>query len=345
MRALALTAIGGPEHLAVLGLPVPELAAPDDVRVRVHAAALNHLDLFVASGLPGPPLPLPHVVGTDGAGVVDAVGPAVAEWRLGDRVMINPALSCGICPYCAAGQESLCVRFRVLGEHRSGTAAEYVVVPAANLGRVPTAMSWAEAAAFSLATLTAWRMLTTRAHVVAGETVLVWGFGGGVAQAALQVAHLLGARVIATSGSPDKLERARAAGAEGTIDHSREDVVVRVRELTGGLGADVVVDTVGEQTWDRSLRALRRGGRLVTCGATTGPHVGIDMRRLFWHQWSILGSTMGSRREYAAIVALAHEGKLWPRVDRVVPLARGIEAFQRLARGEQAGKQVIEVTS
>jgi NADPH:quinone reductase-like Zn-dependent oxidoreductase len=259
--------------------------------------------------------------------------------------MINPGLSCGECDFCRAGEESCCTRFALLGEHRSGTAAEYVVVPAANLARVPDAMPWPEAAAFSLATLTAWRMLTTRARVQAGETVLVWGAGGGVALAAIRIGALLGARVVATSGTAAKLAAARRAGAAETLDHSTADVVAQVRRLTGGLGAHVVVDSVGERTWTSSLRALRRGGRLVICGATTGPSVSLDLRRLFWHQWSILGSTMGSRREYAEIVRLAHEGKLWPTVDRVVPLDGGADAFARLARGEQTGKLVIEVAA
>jgi NADPH:quinone reductase-like Zn-dependent oxidoreductase len=343
MRALALTALGGPEHLALVDLPAPELQASDDVRVRVHAAALNRLDLFVAAGLPGVEHQLPHVVGADAAGVVEAVGPGVTRVRVGDRVMVNPGLSCGSCAACIAGEESLCERFQLLGEHRSGTMAELLVVPEANLERAPERMSWAQAAAFSLATLTAWRMLVTRARVQPGETVLVRGAGGGVALAAVQIAAHLGARVIATSGSAAKLAVARAKGAAETIDHSTADVVAEVRRLTGRAGAEVVVDSVGERSWGSSLRCLRRGGRLVVCGATTGPMVGLDLRKLFWHQWSVLGSTMGSRREYAEIVQLAHGGKLWPVVDGVVPLERGAEAFARMARGEQTGKLVIEV--
>jgi NADPH:quinone reductase-like Zn-dependent oxidoreductase len=220
-----------------------------------------------------------------------------------------------------------------------------VVIPAANLAPVPDAMSWAEAAAFPLATLTAWRMLTTRAAVRAGETVLVWGAGGGIAQAAIRVAVHLGARVIAASGSDAKLAIARRLGAAETINHATQDVVAEVKRITGRRGADVVVDSVGEQTWPVSLRAIARGGRLVTCGATSGPMVQLDVRRLFWHQWTILGSTMGSRREFAEVTALAQEGKLRPVVDRVVPLGEGVSAFQRMARGEQAGKLVIEVSS
>ncbi|MGH7631801.1 MAG: zinc-binding dehydrogenase [Gemmatimonadales bacterium] len=347
MRALALDAVGGIEHLAVRDLPEPALQRPDDVRVRVRAVAFNRLDLWVADGLPGLKLRMPHIVGSDAAGVVEAVGPAVRAFAPGDRVMINPGLSCGVCEACIGGDEPLCRNFRLLGEHTSGTAAEYVVVPEGNLARVPEGMPWDRAAAFSLATLTAWRMLTTRAGVRPGESVLIWGIGGGVAQAALQIAKLLGAYAIVTSGTPGKLEAARGLGADATLDHSTADVVAAVRELTagrgGGGGADVVVDSVGQATWDKSLRALRRGGRLVTCGATTGAAVSLDVRRLFWHQWSLLGSTMGSRREYREIVRLAGLGRLWPVVDCSVPLASAVSALRRLAAGEQFGKLVIEV--
>jgi NADPH:quinone reductase-like Zn-dependent oxidoreductase len=345
VRALALDAVGGLEGLALRELPRPELERPDDVRVRVHAAALNRLDLFVAEGLPGVRYTFPHIVGSDGAGVVDAVGPAVSGVRPGDRVMINPGISCGDCAACREGEESLCASFRVVGEHRAGTAAEYVVLPAGNVAPVPAGMPWDQAAAFSLATLTAWRMLTTRARLRAGETVLIWGIGGGVAQAALQIVGHLGARAIVTSGAEAKLETARRLGADAPVNHATADVVAEVRRLTGGRGADVVVDSVGQARWPESLRALRRGGRLVICGATTGPMISLDLRRLFWHQWSILGSTLGSRREYQEIVALAREGKLWPVVDGSVPLQEGPAALARLQRGEQIGKLVIEVAT
>lgn len=343
MRALILTGTGGLHRLVLAEVPVPEVLSPHEVRVRVLAAALNRLDLFVADGLPGIAYQFPHVTGTDAAGVVDAVGTAVTRVRPGDRVMINPGLSCGTCGECRQGEQSLCAAFQVLGEHRAGTLAEFVVVPEVNLARVPEAMPDTVAAAFSLATLTAWRMLVTRARVVPGETVLVWGAGGGVAQAAIQVAALQGARVIATSADPAKLEIAQGLGAQETINHASQDVVAAVRMLTANHGADVIIDSVGEPTWPRSLRMLRRGGRLVTCGATGGPQVSLDIRRLFWHQWSLLGSTMGSHAEYAAIVAEAHAGRLWPRVDSVVPLDQAVTAFERLASGAQAGKVVVQV--
>jgi NADPH:quinone reductase-like Zn-dependent oxidoreductase len=343
MRALTLVAHGGLEQLRVQELPEPAIKSPNQVLVRVQAAALNRLDLLVAAGLPGSNLEFPHVVGSDGAGLVEEVGESVRQLRKGDPVMVNPTLSCGDCPACVEGEHSLCGRLRVVGEHCAGTTAEYVVVPAENLAPVPTAMPWPQAAAFSLATLTAWRMLVTRARLEAGETLLIWGIGGGVALAALQIAKLIGARTIVTSGSDDKLELARGLGADVALNHRNADVVAEVRKHTGGHGADVVVDSAGEQTWSDSLRAMKRGGRLVVCGATTGPMVSLDLRRLFWHQWNILGSTLGNRQEYGEIVRHAAQGRLWPVVDRVVPLAGAIAAFERLQRGEQLGKLVIEV--
>ncbi len=345
MLALTLTELGGLDRLMLQEVPAPALSSPHDVRVRVRSAALNRVDLFVTGGLPDLPINFPHVVGSDGAGVVESVGAEVTSIRPGDRVMLNPGVSCGRCAVCLEGDEPLCPDYAILGEHRPGTAGELVVVPAVNVAPVPAEMAWPQAAAFSLATLTAWRMLSGRAELRAGETVLIWGVGGGVGMAALQIGVLLGARVIVTSGSDAKLAVARGMGAAVTLNHATDDVVAAVKRETDGRGADVVVDSVGERTWELSLRAVRRGGRIVICGATTGPRVGFDLRRLFWRQWSILGSTMGSRQEYAEIVRLAHQGRLWPVVDQVVPLARGAEAYARMQRGEQTGKLVIEVSA
>jgi NADPH:quinone reductase-like Zn-dependent oxidoreductase len=343
VKALTLTALGGIQQLQVQELPEPGAPGRGEVLVRVQAMALNRLDLFVMQGLPGTSCSFPHVVGSDGAGTVHQVGAEVTGVRPGDRVMINPTLSCGRCLACLAGEHSLCEKISVIGEHRSGTAAELIVVPAENLAQVPAAMPWPQAAAFSLATLTAWRMLTTRARLQPGETVLIWGIGGGVALAALQAAQFLGARTIVTSGVDAKLETAQRLGASSVINYRRMDVAGVVRKLTGGRGADIVVDSVGEQSWAASLKSLRRGGRLVVCGATSGPMASLDLRRLFWHQWSLLGSTLGSQREYSEIVSLAGQGKLWPVIDTVVPLSEGVSAYQRMMRGEQIGKLVIEV--
>ena len=344
MRALVLTATGGLDQLTLTDLPAPAPPAPGWVHVRVRAAALNRLDLFVASGIPGAAPHLPHVVGADGAGVVAATGPGVTSVKVGDEVMWDPGVSCGTCDACRAGDDPFCKEYGILGEHLPGSVAEIVPIPARNLARRPAGWSWAEAAGFSLAALTAWRMLVGRAKLQKGETLLVWGAGGGVAQAVIQIAVHLGARVIATSSTPEKCALALRLGAAVALDHAREDVVARVKEITGRAGCPVVVDSVGQATWDRSLRCLARGGRLVTCGATSGPEASFDLRRLFWHQWSFLGSTMGSNAEYRAVAALAQEGLFRPVVDRVVPLDHAVDAYRRLATGAQAGKLVIEVS-
>ncbi|MES2123608.1 MAG: zinc-binding dehydrogenase [Gemmatimonadota bacterium] len=346
MRALCLTAAGGPEKLALLELPSPAIRHPGEVRIGVRAVALNHLDLWVADGLPGVPVPsYPHVVGCDCAGVILEIGASVTHLAVGDRVMVNPGWGCGECDACTSGQDVFCKQFGVMGEHRSGSAAEEVVVPGRAVLAIQGEWTWPAAAAFPLATLTAWRMLTTRARLQEGESVLIWGIGGGVALAALQVARFLGARVAVTSSSPTKLARAGALGAELLLDHGAEpDVASRVKAHFGH-GADVIVDSVGSATWARSLKALRPGGRLVTCGSTTGHDVSLDLRRLFWFQWSLLGSTMGTPAEFAEVVALGEAGRLRPPVDAVFPLADGKEAYRRLAAAEQFGKLVLEVSS
>ena len=343
MRALTISAHGALDQVELRDdLPVPELRAPSDVRVRVTAAALNHLDVFVVGGLPGVAITPPWILGADATGVVDAAGPD-ARVRPGETVVINPGLSCRRCAYCDAGEHPLCVRFGILGEHHPGTFAEYVVVPAANVRVVPPEIPAAERAALTLATLTAWRMLVTRARLRPGEDVLIWGIGGGVALAALQIARRIGARVWVTSGSEAKLARARELGADETLDHHRQDVVREIRARTGKRGMDVVVDNVGRATWTRSLGVLGRGGRLVTCGGTSGPLVETDVRRLFWNQWSLLGSTMGDDAEFDAVVAELAAGHLRPVIDTVLPLADGRAAFERLAAGEQFGKIVLEI--
>lgn len=345
MRALCLTAPGGFDRLAVLDLPRPPLGRPTDVRIGIRTAALNHLDLWVASNAPGIPVPeYPHVVASDGAGVVLETGSLVTHVQPGDRVLINPGISCGDCEACRAGDEVSCREFGLLGEHRAGTAAEEVVLPGRNVLPIRGAWEWPAAAAFTLSTLTAWRMLTTRAGLARGEQALVWGIGGGVALAALQVGCYLGARMAVTSSSDSKLDRARELGAELGVNHATADVAAAVKKHFGS-GVHVVVDSVGAPTWPRSLKALRPGGRLVTCGATGGHDVTLDLRRLFWFQWSLLGSTMGTSREFAEVVAIGDRGLLRPVVDAAVSLDRGIEAYQRLQRGEQFGKLVLEVVS
>jgi NADPH:quinone reductase-like Zn-dependent oxidoreductase len=348
MRACVLTATGGIDQLQITEVPDAPAPKPGEVRVRIHAAALNHLDLFVTEGLPGTAERFPWVVGADGAGVVESVGSDVTSVKPGDRVMINPGISDYSCEFCRAGEHSLCVNYRLLGEHLPGTIAELITVPAHNVARIPVIapeLSWAEAAAFSLVTLTAWRMLVTRAQLKSGETVLIWGIGGGVALAGLQIAKLLGARAIVTSSDDGKLARAKKLGADITFNHRTQKVGQEIRALTNKRGVDVVLDNVGAATWDDSLRSLRRGGRLVICGATSGPQVGLDLRRLFWHHWSILGSTMGNAAEYAEIVRRLGRGELRPIVDGVYPLKQVRDAYECLAQAKQLGKVVVELPS
>jgi NADPH:quinone reductase-like Zn-dependent oxidoreductase len=343
VRALTISAHGGLDQLQLRDLPTPELRASTDVRVRVHAAALNHLDLFMIGGLPGIAITPPWVVGSDAAGLVDAVGDDVRDVRVGDFVIVNPGISDRTCEYCLDGEQSLCVRYGILGEHRPGAAAEYLVVPAANVRAVPPDTPVEHAAAFTLTTLTAWRMVVTRAAVQPGERVLIWGIGGGVALAALQIAKQRGAHVTVTSGSDEKLEWASGLGADAVLNHRTADVGKAVRAATDKRGVDVVIDSVGQATWKQSLAALGKRGRLVTCGATTGPLVETDVRRLFWNQWNILGSTMGNDAEFDAVADELRAGRLVPPVDSVFALDEGRRAFERMESGEQFGKIVIRI--
>jgi NADPH:quinone reductase-like Zn-dependent oxidoreductase len=313
------------------------------VRVRIHAAALNHLDIFVVNGVPGVKIHPGWVLGADGAGVIESVGSGVRGVKVGDEVLLNPGVSCRECEYCLQGDHPLCVKYAMLGEHRAGTFADFVVLPALNVRPVPPGVSWETAAAFPLATLTAWRMLVSRARLQPGETVLIWGIGGGVALAALQIAKRIGAKAWVTSGSAEKLAKARALGADETFDHHTQDVAKEVRTRTGKRGVDVVVDNVGEATWKQSILALGKRGRLVTCGGTSGPLVESDVRRMFWSQLTLMGSTMGNDAEFDAIMQALGEGALVPPVDSVYPLAEGRAAFERLAKGAQFGKIVLKV--
>ncbi len=342
MRALFLSRHGSLDELEFGELPDP-VAGPGEVTVRLRAAALNHLDLFVLEGLPGVNLAFPHVGGADGAGVLESIGPGVTGWAAGDEVVLNPGLWCGECEFCRKGEESLCVRFGLLGEHTAGTFAELVKVPAASLGRKPGHLAWVEAAALPLTFLTAWRMLVTRARLQAGETVLIHGVGGGVALAALAIAKRAGARALVTSSSGEKLVRAKELGADETIEYSIADVAREVRRLTGRRGVDVVVETTGDATWMSSLRSAAKGGRIVTCGATTGPSPNEEIRLVFWNQLSILGSTMGSLADWRAMLAAVAEWRLRPVVDSVLPLERGRDAYERLAGGRHFGKVVVAV--
>ena len=339
MKALYFEEHGGIDNLRFGERRAPE-PGPGEVRVRLRTAALNHLDLFVLGGMPGIPIGLPHIGGADGAGVVESVGPGVDGVETGAEVVFDPGLSCGACEYCRAGEQSLCVRFGVLGEHCDGTFAEMVVVAAAALAERPQHLGWDESAAFGLTYLTAWRMLMTRGGLRPGETVLVHGIGGGVSLACLQLAKLAGCRVIVTSRSEEKLARASELGADEALP-ADEQVARAVRSLTGKRGADVVVDSVGEATWMQSLKAAAKGGRVLTCGATSGPNPKEEIRLIFWNQLSIIGSTMGSREDWRRLMAAVRRHRLRPVVDATMPLAEGAAAYRRLEAAEQFGKIVL----
>jgi len=345
VRALTISEHGDLDKVTYrTDLPVPEPGS-GQVRVRVRVAALNHLDLWVIGGMPGVTIRPPWVLGAEAVGVVDTHGPdtPTSTPAVGRLVVINPGVSDRTCEFCQQGEHSLCINFGLIGEHFPGTFAEYVVVPAENLRTIPKKIPLESAAAFVLVTLTAWRMLVTRAAVQKGETVLIWGIGGGVAIAALQIAKLRGATVWVTSSSDDKLARARELGADRTFNHGTQEVAREVRELTGKRGVDVVVDDVGPATWRNSLAALAKNGRLVTCGATSGPLVETDVRKLFWNQYTILGSTMGNDQELDTILKHLRAGRLLPPVDSVYPLEDGRAALERLQRGDQFGKIVLRM--
>jgi NADPH:quinone reductase-like Zn-dependent oxidoreductase len=340
MKAIALRAHGGPEVVKLEELPEP-VAGPGEVVVQVKAAALNHLDIWVRAGWPGLKLSWPHVLGSDVAGVVESVGPGVNDPKPGDAVVVNPSLGCGRCERCLAGEENLCRRFSILGEHVSGGQAEKLAIPARNVLPKPQNLSFEEAAAVPLTFMTAWHALAARARLRLGETVLVHAAGSGVGVAAVQIAKLLGARVIATAGSDAKLEKARALGADEVVNYETQDFVPEVRRLTAKKGVEVVFEHVGKKTWEKSILAAGVGGRIVTVGATTGHDPLTDLRHVFFRQLSILGSTMGTAAELVEVLRWVGEGKLRPVVDRVLPLADAVKGQALLADRAQFGKIVL----
>ncbi len=338
MKAVFFRRHGGNEVLEYGDWPDP-LPGPGEVLVGIRAAALNRLDLFVRDGIPG--VPLPQVPGADGAGVVEAMGEGVSGLTPGDRVLIQPGLFCGKCEFCRSGEQSLCVTFRIVGEHGPGTFAEKAVVPAVNVFPIPGGLSFEQAAAFPLTYQTAWRMIVGRGAVRPGDTVLIHGIGGGVGWAALEIALFCSARVIATTSGAEKADEARAAGAWIVVDYKSENVGEVVRRETAKRGVDVVIDSVGEKTWMTSLKAVRRGGRIVTCGATSGPNPAEEIRLVYWKQISILGSTMANDREFRALLAAVGAGRLKPRIDKVLPLSQAPAAYRLLEEGRQFGKVVL----
>jgi NADPH:quinone reductase-like Zn-dependent oxidoreductase len=348
MRAALFRQHGGPEVMEIADVPTPA-PGPGQVQVRVTAAALNHVDLWLRRGLPALHVALPHVSGGDVCGVVSALGAGVKAMpgtNEGDRVVLNPGLSCGRCAACLDGRDNFCADYQMLGEQTWGGLAEYVVVPAANLvpaprGRVP--LDDAELASIPIAFITAWQMLVDRARIRQGETVLVLAAGSGVGTASIQIAKLYGARVIATASTDDKLAAARGLGADETINHAASDLVAEVKRLTARRGADIVVDHVGAATFGKSVVACARGGRIVVCGATAGYEPALNLRHVFWRQLSILGSTLASKARLHQLLDLFADGRLRPVVDRVEPLDRVAEAHRRLESRAVFGKLVLSV--
>ena len=324
MKAVRIHEDGGPEVLRYEDADDP-VAEAGEVLIRLRAASLNHLDIWTRQGLPS--APKPRILGADGAGVVEALGEGTEGFAAGDEVVINPGLEDGA---------------HIIGEHTDGTHAELIAVPADYVHPLPGGLSFEEAAAFPLVFETAYRMLVTREAVLEGGWALIWGIGGGVATAAFEICQAFGVRTIVTSGSPAKLAKAREWGADVVLDHHEDDVVQAVKEATGK-GVDVVVETVGEATWVRSLAAVRPFGRVVVCGATTGPNPPAQLHRVWWKQLTVLGSTMGTREDFLGAYALVRDGRVSVHVDSVYPLREAAAAHARLESGEQLGKVVLEI--
>jgi NADPH:quinone reductase-like Zn-dependent oxidoreductase len=343
MKAIYFEKHGGPEVLTLGDRPSPPVG-PGQVRINVRAASLNHIDLFLRRGWPGLKLALPHIPGCDAAGVVSEVGDGVSGVKTGDRVLMNPSLTCGKCEFCQRGDVSMCTSFRLVGEHTSGTCCEEIVLPAENAIPFPDAVTFETAASVPLVFTTAWRMLITRGRLRAGEDVLIHGASAGVGIACIQIAKVAGARVFAAASTQEKLDLCRDLGADVLINGEKEDVAKRIREETGRRGVDMVVDYVGKATWVKSLQCLSRGGRLVTCGATTGYNPEEDLRHIFYRQLEVIGSTMGSRNELMAPLRLIFEGRMRPVVGAVFDLKDTAEAHQLMEARKSLGKIVIKVS-
>lgn len=343
MKAALIRENGGPDVMQIADVPNPEPRA-GEVLVRVKAAALNHLDIWVRKGRPGFSVDEYQILGSDMAGVVAKVGGDVEWLRDGDEVVLNPGLSCGRCEACARGDDSECETFGIVGLSRQGTFAQYCVVPAENLRPKPAHLSFEEAAALPLDHITSWHMLMTRAQCRVGETVLIHGIGGGAALAALQLAKLAACRVVVTSSSEDKLAQAKELGADYGINYKKtDDVAKAVREWTDGRGVDIAIDSVGAATWPVNFAALRKGGRAVHCGVTSGPKTEVLINALYWNQFTIMGSTMGTHEDFRLLLEAVQNAQLRPVVDSVMQLEEAAEAMERMEKGKQFGKIVLNV--
>jgi NADPH:quinone reductase-like Zn-dependent oxidoreductase len=344
MKAVIFAQHGGPEVLKLTEVSKPTIKA-NEVLVEVRACALNHLDVWVRNGLPGIKIPLPHILGDDVAGVVREVGELVIGVNAGDEVMIQPGVSCGHCAECLAGRDNMCDDYDIIGYRRDGGYAEFVAVPGINLIPKPKNLNWFEAAALPLVTLTAWHMLVARANVQPGEDVLVHAAGSGVGSLGIQIAKLRGARVITTASSEEKLAKARELGADVTIDYTQTDWPREVRRLTNGRGVDVVFEHTGAATWPGSILSLKKGGRLVTCGATSGFDAKTDLRHVFYRHLTILGSMMGSKADLLAAMKFIESGQIRAVVDRTLPLSEARKAHELIEVRAQFGKVVLDIDS
>ncbi|HXG50941.1 MAG TPA: zinc-binding dehydrogenase [candidate division Zixibacteria bacterium] len=343
MKAVRIHEHGGVDKLRYEEAPLPAINAPNEVLVRLAAAALNHVDIWTRMGVTGIEVPMPHILGADGSGVVAEVGDRVRSVKPGDRVCLYSFTGCGGCEFCLTGRDFMCIRIRSLGSRLDGTYAEYVKTVEENCFSVPSYMSFHQAAAFPLVFITVWRMLVTNARLQPGETLLVIGIGGGIASAALQLAKKIGARVIVTSGSDAKLERARNLGADHVVHHRRTDFAEAARELTSGRGVDVVLDCVGGEVWTKSLASLARGGRLVTCGATAGAEPLDDLEAIAGKYLKIYGSTLGSREEFRRLLSFLEVARIEPIIDSVFPLSEAAAAQERMEQARQFGKIVLDI--
>ena len=342
MNAIVFHQHGGPEVLKYEDAPKPSIR-PGEVLVCVKACALNHLDLWVRRGIPGVPIPLPHIPGSDVSGEIAQIGPDVTTVRVGQKVVLAPGVTCGKCAACVAGQDNHCRYFTNLGYLIDGGCAEFVRAPEVNCLSYPENLTFEEAASIPLVFQTAWHMLLARAELQPGEDVLILGAGSGVGSAAIQIAKFFGARVIATAGSDEKLQKAKQLGADHLINHNTQKIRDEARRITNKRGVDVVFEHVGTATWDDSFASLAPGGRLVTCGATTGYDAKVDLRFLFSRQLSLLGSYMGTKSELHSIMGLVASGRFKPIVDRIFPLSACAEAHAYLESGSQFGKVVLRV--
>lgn len=340
MHAVIFHEHGGPEKLVHQEVPKP-VPGEREVLVEVKACSVNHLDIWIRNGIPAYKIALPHIPGSDIAGLIAESGNQTEEFHRGDRVLVYPILNCRRCEYCLAGQENLCTSARIIGVATDGGYAQYAKVPQENLFPLPESVGFEEGAAFTLVYLTAWRMLMTLARLEPGQEVLVLGAGSGVGSAAVQIAKLIGARVIATVGGRDKVPKAQAIGADEVINHQEEDLVQRTRDLTRGRGVDVVFEHIGPQTWPKSVASLAKNGTLVTCGATTGPEASMDLRYLFTRQIKIIGSYIGTRRELLTLIRLLSLGKLKPIIHAVLPLKEARKAHELIEGRRHFGKIVL----